>query len=88
MIHSSAVHSVLGQPLPELRKETLSKIMKSRAIRELSMVKKQSCESCFAVGSDKQTVALRNKIMAPVTGSLEVARKLDLFVSHLKNVDM
>ena len=31
---------------------------------------------------------LRNKIMAPVTGSLEVARKLDLFVSHLKNVDM
>jgi len=88
MIHSSVVHSVLGQPLPELRKETLSKIMKSRAIRELSMVKKQSCESCFAVGSDKQTVALRNKIMAPVTGSLEVARKLDLFVSHLKNVDM
>ena len=82
------VHSVLGQPLPKLRKETLSKIMKSGAIQELLMVKKQSCESCFGVGSDKQTVALRNKIMAPITGSLEVARKLDLFVSHLKTVDM
>lgn len=82
------VHSVLGQPLPELRKETLGKMMKSGAIQELSIVKKQSCESCFGVGSDKQTVALKNKIMAPITGSLEVARKLDLFVSHLKNADM
>lgn len=62
--------------------------MKSGAIQELSMVKRQSCESCFEVGSDKQTVALRSKIMAPITGSLEVTRKLDLFVSHLKNVDM
>ena len=52
------------------------------------MVKKYSCESCFGVGPGKQTIALRNKIMAPITGSLEGARKLDLFVSHLKNVGL
>lgn len=42
------------------------------------MVEKYSCENCFGVGPGKQTTALRSEIMAPITGSLEVARKLDL----------
>lgn len=40
----------LAQLLPELWKEPLRQIMMSKAIQELSMVKKYSCGSCSGVG--------------------------------------
>lgn len=61
MIHCSAVHSVLGQLLPELWKEPLRQIMMLKAIQELSMVKSTAVEAALELAP--QTIALRKKVM-------------------------
>lgn len=88
MIHSPAFHLVLGPAMSELGKELLKKIMYVCVIWELSTAKRCSCESCFSVGPDKQSTALRNKIMTPISSILEIGMENWISISHPRNVSI